>query len=143
MMNYAIKSLTFAALALSLSGCTNMSLFKDSQSEATRMPAENQMTMAPGALPASEIRSLLSGKSWRWQGPNNSGVTLFASDGTSLVEVTGKGTTTGKWIAKDGELCESVAPAKFIPQGAPMTCRPMTGANGQYKVGTAVFTLSS
>jgi hypothetical protein len=96
-----------------------------------------------GVLTAPQIKTLLAGKSWRWKGPKNSGVTLYASDGTSLVEVTGKGTTQGKWEARDGQLCESFAPAPFLPQGVPMTCQPFTGTAGNYMVGQANFTLAS
>jgi Protein of unknown function (DUF995) len=97
----------------------------------------------PGVYTAAQIKSLLTGKSWNWKGPKNSGVTLYASDGTSLVEVTGKGTTQGKWDAKDGQLCESFSPAPFLPQGVPMTCQPFTGTAGNYMVGQATFTLAS
>jgi hypothetical protein len=94
-------------------------------------------------LSAAQIKQLLIGKSWRWKGPNNSGVTLYAADGSSLVEVTGKGTTGGKWEAKDGQLCESFSPAPFLPQGVPMSCQPFTGTNGNYMVGQATFNLAS
>jgi hypothetical protein len=97
---------------------------------------------APTGLAAADISNILAGKSWRWSGPNNSGVTLYASDGTSLVEVTGKGTTTGTWSAKDGQLCESFAPAPFLPKGVPMNCQPMTGSGNVYQVGQATFTLA-
>jgi hypothetical protein len=95
------------------------------------------------SLSAAEIRSILAGKSWRFSGPNNSGVNLYASDGTSLVEVDGKGTTTGKWYAKDGELCESFAPAPFLPDGLAMTCYPFTGSGNSYRAGEATFRLAS
>jgi hypothetical protein len=134
-----------------LSGCTNMSLFKDDggSKRATAPDLAPDATLdepiastTPGALSAAQIRQALSGKSWKWTGTKFSGVTLYADDGSSLIEVTGKGTTTGKWQAKDGQLCESVAPAPFLPQGQPMTCRPMTGSGNTYKVGQATFTLA-
>ncbi len=134
--------LILTALALGLGACANTSLFKDSQPEPTLAP-EPSLSGPGGAISAPEIRAALSGKSWSWRGPNNSGVTLFAEDGTSLIEVTGKGKTTGKWLAKDGELCESVAPAPFLPNGAPMSCRSFSGAGDNYQVGNAEFTLSS
>ena len=97
---------------------------------------------APTGLSQSDINNILSGKSWRWSGPNNSGVTLYASDGTSLVEVTGKGTTTGTWSAKDGQLCEAFAPAPFLPKGVALNCQPITGSGNVYQVGQATFTLA-
>jgi hypothetical protein len=136
------NSLIIAVLALGLSACANTSLFKDSQPEPTLAP-EPSLSSTGATVSAGEIRAALSGKSWSWRGPNNSGVTLFAEDGTSLIEVSGKGKTTGKWLAKDGELCESVAPAPFLPNGAPMSCRPFSGSGGNYRVGNAEFTLSS
>ena len=72
----------------------------------------------------------------------NNSVTLYASDGTSLVEVTGKGTTTGTWSAKDGQLCEAFAPAPFLPKGVALNCQPMTGSGNVYQVGQATFTLA-
>ena len=96
----------------------------------------------PGVMSASEIRGILSGKSWNFQGPNNSGTTLYADDGTSLVEVTGKGTTRGTWTTKDGQLCESFAPAAFLPNGVPLTCYPFSGSGGTYQAGKATFSLA-
>lgn len=98
---------------------------------------------APEVMQATEIRTILSGKSWRFQGPNNTGTTLYAADGTSLVEVDGKGTTKGKWMAKDGQLCESFDPAPFLPGGVPMSCYPFSGSDGTYQAGKATFTLAS
>jgi hypothetical protein len=96
----------------------------------------------PTGLSQADIQNILTGKSWRWSGPNNSGVTVYASDGTSLVEVTGKGTTTGTWSAKDGQLCEAFAPAPFLPKGVALNCQPMTGSGNVYQVGQATFTLA-
>ncbi len=134
--------LILAALAVGLGACANTSLFKDSQPEPALTP-EPGLTNSGTAMSASEIRTVLAGKSWSWKGPNNSGVTLFAEDGTSLIEVVGKGTTTGKWLTKDGELCESVAPGSVLTNGSPMSCRPFSGSGGNYRVGNADFSLSS
>lgn len=98
---------------------------------------------APGSLSASEIRGILSGKSWHFTGPNNTGTTLYAADGSSLVEVDGKGTTKGHWQTQDGQLCESFDPAPFLPGGVPMSCYPFSGGGGTYKAGKATFTLAS
>ena len=135
-------SLVLAALALS--ACSGMGVFKDTPQESSASPpmsAEPQMAPT-GSLSATQIKAALSGKSWKWAGPNNSGVTLYANDGSSLVEVTGKGTTTGKWVAKDGQLCESFAPAPFLPKGVPLTCQPMTRSGSAFKVGSTSFTLA-
>ena len=133
------------AVAMALDGCASMNVFKDSNTEQASIapPAANSAPAPGAALSAVQIKSLLTGKSWRWKSPKNGGVTLYASDGTSLVEVTGKGTTQGKWVAKDGQLCESFAPAPFLPQGVPLTCQPFTGGGGTYTVGQATFTLAS
>ena len=100
---------------------------------------------APQGLSAAEIRTTLSGRSWRFKGPNNTGTTLYAADGTSLVEVDGKGTTKGKWMTKDGQLCESFDPAPWLPGGVPMSCYPFArgSAPGSYQAGKAVFTQAS
>lgn len=142
MHNY-LKWVGMAALATSLGACASLNVFKDSTAPAAPPP----VAMAPttsGLISADQIKTLLTGKSWRWRG-QKSGVTLYASDGTSLVEITGSGTTQGKWEAKDGQLCESFAPAPFLPQGIPLTCQPFTpGATpGTYMVGKASFSLAS
>ena len=100
-------------------------------------------SLSPDVMPASEIRSILAGKSWKFRGPNNTGTTLYAADGSSLVEVDGKGTTRGKWMAKDGQLCESFDPAPFLPGGVPMSCYPFSGSGGTYQAGKATFTQAS
>jgi hypothetical protein len=117
-------------VALLLAGCTG-------SREQAPPPS-----LGPVGPSAAQIKSILAGKSWRWASPKNSGVTLYANDGTTLVEVDGKGTTTGTWRAQDGQLCESYAPAAFLPQGLPMTCQPFSGSGGTYSVGKATFTLA-
>jgi hypothetical protein len=128
-----------------LTGCTNMNIFKDTPSAPppdTQADLQPEPMMPQGGMSAGDIKRILSGKSWKWASPKNSGVTLYADDGSSLVEVTGKGTTTGKWTVKDGQLCESFSPAPFLPKGVPMTCQPFTGSGNTYKVGQATFTLA-
>ena len=127
-MNYRACA-AILLISLSLAACANQ------QDQSFTQPA-------PTGLSQADIQNILSGKSWRWSGPNNSGVTLYASDGTSLVEVTGKGTTTGTWSAKDGQLCEAFAPAPFLPKGVALNCQPMTGSGNVYQVGQATFTLA-
>jgi hypothetical protein len=127
-MSYLVRRTAFIVIALGLAACAGQS--------------DRSYETQPTGLAAADIRNVLSGKSWRWSGPNNSGVTLYASDGTSLVEVTGKGTTTGTWMAKDGQLCESFAPAPFLPKGVAMNCQPITGSGNVYQVGQATFTLA-
>ena len=127
---------SLALVGLLAAGCSSSSGPGDS---AITAPA------SPQAMSSSEIRSTLSGKSWRFKGPNNTGTTLYADDGTSLVEVDGKGTTKGKWMTKDGQLCESFDPAPWLPGGVPMSCYPFArgGSPGSYQAGKAVFTQAS
>jgi hypothetical protein len=128
-MNYRFPA-AILLISLSLAACAGQ--------DKSYAPTEQQ----PMGLTQADIQNILTGKSWRWSGPNNSGVTLYASDGTSLVEVTGKGTTTGTWSAKDGQLCEAFAPAPFLPKGVALNCQPMTGSGNVYQVGQATFTLA-
>ena len=123
----------FVALAFAAAALSACALSGDSTPD----------TMTPQLLTADEIHAILSGRSWHFQGPNNSGTTLYAADGTSLVEVNGKGTTKGTWTTKDGELCESFLPAPFLPQGVPLTCYPFSGSGSVYQAGKATFTLAS
>lgn len=120
-------------VALLLAGCMS-----------SREQAAPPQLNAPVGPSAEQIRGILAGKSWRWSNPdkNVSGVTLYANDGTTLVEVDGKGTTTGNWRSEDGKLCESYAPASFIPNGLNESCKPFSGSGGTYSVGGATFTLA-
>jgi Protein of unknown function (DUF995) len=142
----ALKTITILAGLVALTGCSSMNIFKDSPSTASAPPPQADLAPAPAPMPGGmsgeQIKKLLSGKSWKWASPKNSGVTLYADDGSSLVEVTGKGTTTGKWTVKDGQLCESFSPAPFLPKGVPMTCQPFSGSGNTYQVGQATFTLA-
>jgi hypothetical protein len=147
-----LKSMKFVALlgmALSLNACASMNVFKDSASDQAvnaapiAPPIAAPAPVVPTTLSAAQIKTLLTGKSWRWKSAKNSGVTLYASDGTSLVEVTGKGTTQGRWVARNGQLCESFSPAPFIPQGMSLMCQPFTGSGGSYMNGPATFSIAS
>jgi hypothetical protein len=149
-MHMIFRTALVITTAASLSACTGFDVFKDSSSQPVQgiapqpLPTPAPINPVPStALSATQIKSLLAGKSWSWAGPKNSGVTLYASDGTSLVQVTGKGTTGGKWSVRDGQLCESFNPAPFIPQGVPNTCQTFSGAAGTYRVGQATFKLAS
>jgi hypothetical protein len=125
-----------ALLAVALAGCSG---FPGSNKSSS-------MDVAPQGMTAAEIRSTLAGKSWRFKGPNNTGTTLYANDGSSLVEVDGKGKTKGKWMTKDGQLCESFDPSPpWLPGGVPMSCYPFSrGATpNTYQAGKAVFSLAS
>jgi hypothetical protein len=146
------------ALSMALAGCTSMSVFKESEAPAPvqkpSMAQNARPSLAPepglapeapsqqAGIPAATIRQAIAGKSFRWRGPNNSGTTLFAQDGNSLIEVDGKGTTQGKWVARDGQLCESVNPGPILPKGSPLKCNPFSGTNGKYRVGPATLTPS-
>ncbi|MBC8036838.1 MAG: hypothetical protein H7X89_06445 [Rhizobiales bacterium] len=125
------RIIAVATVALALSAC---SLMGDK--------SDVDVSTGPKPLAAADIRGILSGKSWRFAGPNNTGTTLYAADGTSLVEVDGKGKTTGRWQTQDGQLCESFDPATFLPSGVPMSCYPFSGGGGTYQVGKATFTLA-
>lgn len=126
--------LALGLLGLAAAGCSGMDGFGTSKPE----PGAQGMTSA-------EIRTVLEGKSWRWTGPTNTGTTLYAADGTSLVEVDGKGTTKGKWMTKDGQLCESFDPAPWLKGGVPMSCYPFTKGTtpSTYQAGKAVFSVAS
>jgi Protein of unknown function (DUF995) len=150
-MSKFITFIVLSSTAALLAGCSSTgssmgSLFAKEEPKIAQPALEPIEPIVPDATIArmsqSEIRKVIAGKSWRWQGPNNSGVTLYANDGTSLVEVDGKGTTKGKWQAKDGQLCESFSPAPFLPGGVPMSCAPINGKGSTYTVGKARFTLA-
>jgi glucose/arabinose dehydrogenase len=147
------KAFILSLTCVFLAGCSSMNLFKDDAPPAAEPdapaadlapeePIESQTARTAGGLSAADINKALAGKSWNWKAPKNSGVTLYANDGSSLIEVAGKGTTTGKWLAKDGQLCEKFEPASFLPKGQPMTCRSISGGGSAFQVGDASFTLA-
>ncbi len=153
-MTMTIKTLATLSLAAALlAGCSSMNVFKDDAApppavENDLAPEEPVTTTQKSrsvstGLRAADINKAISGQSWKWDAGTISGVTLYANDGSSLVEVTGKGTTTGKWLAKDGELCESMSPASFVPKGKDMFCNPITKNGKGYDVGAAKFTLAN
>lgn len=131
------RNLSLLAVVLALAACGSRFDARDSAP-----PADAPDAYAPAQMSDAQIRKALSGKSWRWASPKNSGVTLYAADGTSLVEVDGKGTTTGKWSVENGSLCESFAPASFMPKGMAKSCQPVSGEGGNFTVGQANFTLA-
>ena len=130
---FSKASFAAAAMAVLLAGCSTTNTTEPVE------PAPDRAIPEARGMSAGQIRSLLAGKSWRFRGPNNSGVTLYAEDGTSLVDVDGKGTTAGTWSTKDGMLCESFSPAPFIPKGVPLSCYPFKSAGGKYQAGKATF----
>lgn len=120
-----------ALVALAAAGCSSFPGGDKASSSST-----------PQVMTAAEIQSTLAGKSWRFQGPNNTGTTLYAENGSSLVEVDGKGKTKGKWMTKDGQLCESFDPSPpWLPGGVPMSCYPFSRGTtpNTYQAGKAVF----
>jgi glucose/arabinose dehydrogenase len=151
-MTMTTKNLfSICLVGAALAGCTSMNVFRDDSPSASKPPAgieesmpESQPVVEPTSVSAVEIKKALTDKSWRWQAPTISGVTLYISDGSSLVEVEGKGRTKGKWIAKNGELCESMEPnPAFLPKGKALYCNRVTKVAGGYMVGPAKFTLSN
>ena len=148
----------YAALSLAallLAGCSSMNVFKDDTSTppANDLPPEEPAMRAAapssGSMSSAEISKALSGKSWKWTAKNFSGVTLFANDGSSLIEIKGKDssnpvTTTGRWRATDGQLCESVRAAPPVLQSdVAETCKPISGGGSRYQVGSATFELDN
>ena len=133
--NVHIRVAVLALVGLVAASCANMT-----------DRADKDMTSGPKTLSAAEIRTILAGKSWRFQGPTNTGTTLYANDGSSLVEVDGKGRTKGRWTTKDGQLCESFDPAPpWLPGGVPMSCYSFApgAAPGTYQAGKAVFSVAT
>lgn len=157
-MIMTIKTLaTLATAAILLSGCTNMNVFKDDNpAPSTAMndlpPEEPPMMESQqrrGGVPASQISQKISGKSWKWSSKNYSGVTLYANDGSSLIELKGKGaltpvTTTGRWRAANGELCESVKAAPpVLTSDVKEACKPFSNTGSGFMVGSANFVLDN
>ncbi len=149
-----LASLSIAALFMT--GCTSMNVFKD---DASTLPPANDLapeepmmqTEAPavGGNSAAQISKKISGKSWKWSSPNYSGVTLYANDGSSLIELKGKSalapvTTTGRWEARNGQLCESVKAAPpVLSTDVAMSCKPFTSTGNSFMVGKANFVLDN
>jgi hypothetical protein len=156
-MTMTMKTLsTLAFAATLLAGCSSMNVFKDDASApppandlAPEEPpmAESQQNI--GGESASQISKKISGKSWKWSSKNYSGVTLYANDGSSLIELKGKGslapvTTTGRWRAANGELCESVKAAPpVLPSDVKEACKPYTSTGSGFMVGSATFVLDN
>ncbi len=157
-MTMTMKTLTTLAFAATLlSGCSSMNVFKDDTSAppaANDLAPEDPPMMEPpqkmsSGVPSSQISKKIAGKSWKWSSPNYSGVTLYANDGSSLIELKSKGaltpvTTTGKWDAQNGQLCESVKAAPpVLEKDVARACKPYTSTGTGFKVGSANFVLDN
>jgi hypothetical protein len=159
-MTMTLKTLASLSIAATLlAGCTSMNIFKDDSSapQVNDLPPEEPIMDAPAArapgMSPSQVSKALSGKSWKWSAPNFSGVTLFANDGSSLIELKKQGslapvTTTGRWRTQQGaqqvELCESInAAPPVLNNKVPETCKPVSGGGNQFKVGSATFVLDN
>jgi hypothetical protein len=151
-----IASLLTAATLLT--GCSSMNVFKDDSPPPPEpdLPPEEPVMMAPQAAPkgpsAAEISKRISGKSWKWSSPNYSGVTLYANDGSSLIELKDKVkgnlapvTTTGRWRAENGMLCESVKAAPpVLTADVEEKCKPFSSSTpNAFAVGKANFVLDN
>jgi hypothetical protein len=156
-MIMTMKTLSILAFAATfLSGCSSMNVFKDDAStpppSVDLAPEEPPMVESPqkiGGVPASQISKKIAGKSWKWSSPNYSGVTLYANDGSSLIELKSKGaltpvTTTGRWDAQSGELCESVKAAPpVLVKNVERVCKPFANNGSGFTVGSAKFVLDN
>jgi hypothetical protein len=151
---------TLAVAATLLSGCSSMNVFKDDAStippSADLAPEEPPLVESQqriGGVPASQISQKIAGKSWKWKAKNYSGVTLYANDGSSLIEVkntsnpgnvVGPATTTGKWRASNGQLCESIkATPPVLMTDVKEACKPFTSTGSGFTVGSATFVLDN
>ena len=88
-----------------------------------------------GAMDAGEISSALGGKTFAYEGGGMKGTIIYAADGSSLYTEDGKGNGTGKWRAKDGQLCQSFDPADFLPSGRSETCASFARSANGYAAG--------
>lgn len=68
-------------------------------------------------LKAEEIKSTLGGRTWQYTRGDGTGLITFNSDGTSAYQDDTKGTGTGAWSVRDGELCESFDRAPALQCG--------------------------
>lgn len=68
-------------------------------------------------LNAAEIKSTLGGRTWQYTRGDSTGLITFNVDGTSAYQDDTKGSGTGAWQAKDGELCESFDKAPALQCG--------------------------
>ncbi len=156
-MTMTLKTLaTLTTAALLLAGCSSMNVFKDDSPPPPAndlAPEEPEMqapaASAPSGVSAAQISKKISGKSWKWSSQNYSGVTLYANDGSSLIELKGKTslapvTTTGRWKARDGELCESVKAAPpVLTADVKEACKPFISTGNSFTVGSATFVLDN
>jgi len=99
-----------ALLVVNLSGCAggsgNNSLIKvfGGRSSSSSNPQVQPIRL----LAADEIRSTISGKTFQYTRASGTGLVTFNADGTSSVQDDVKGSGSGTWQAKDGELCETL-----------------------------------
>jgi hypothetical protein len=100
----------------------------------------SMMDSGPATMGASEISSALGGKTFAYEGGGMKGTIIYAADGTSLYTEDGKGNGTGRWSAKDGQLCQSFDPTSFLPNGRPESCASFARSGTGYAAGPVTLT---
>jgi hypothetical protein len=100
----------------------------------------SMMDSGPATMGASEISSALGGKTFAYDGAGTKGTIIYAADGTSLYTEDGKGNGTGRWAAKDGQLCQSFDPTTFLPNGRSETCTNFARSGMGYAAGPVTLT---
>jgi hypothetical protein len=97
-------------LGSSLPGCAgsggNNSLIKVFSGRSAS--SSNPQVQPIRLLAADEIRSTVSGKTFQYTRAGGTGLITFNADGTSSVQDDAKGSGSGTWQAKEGELCETL-----------------------------------
>jgi len=106
----------------------------------TSEKAVNFVDSGSDTMTADDIKTALAGKTFSYAGAGVKGTIIYAEDGTSLYTEDGKGNGTGKWHARDGQLCQSLDPASFIPSGKPESCAGFTRSGSGYAAGPVTLT---
>lgn len=120
-------SISALVLLLTLSGCSTGSNV-------------SVMDSGEGVLRADEIRAALGGKTFAYTGGGASGTIIYAEDGTSLYTEDGKGNGTGRWSARNGQLCQSLDPTSFLPSGRSESCASFSRSGNSFMAGPMLLT---
>jgi hypothetical protein len=69
------------------------------------------------ALSNDEIKKTIAGRTWQYTRGDDTGIINYNVDGTSAYQDDVKGSGTGAWSVKDGQLCESFDKAPALQCG--------------------------
>jgi hypothetical protein len=131
------RAISVACACVALAACST-----GSRTDLAPEPVvqEDLQPLPTGPLTASQIKTALSEKTFRYSSGDRKGTVTYYGDGTFSYEEDGKGAGTGVWQPSDGKLCEARDPTTFLPKGTSSTCNPIASDGSVFTAGKLQLT---